>query len=257
MKLKTVLTTSLGLLLLIVTVGCKLPPPENKLNIAVASNMQFAMEEIADAFMTETNIPCELIVGASGQLTAQIKEGAPFNVLVSADMKYPLEIEKAALAANTPQVYAYGKIVIWTLNEDITPTMEGLLASEVKHIAIANPKLAPYGVAAQQALKYGSIFNKVKYKLVYGESITQTNQFILSQSAEAGITAKSIVTSPKMRGVGSWRDIDPATYDPIEQGVVIIKKEDPNYSKEILFCKFLTSEPAQKILRRFGYAVNE
>lgn len=236
---------------------CRVPESSEKINLAVASNMQYAMEEIAEAFTVETGIQIEMIVGASGQLTAQIREGAPFDILVSADMKYPEEIRRSGLAANTPKVYAYGKIVIWTLYDDIIPTMEGLTDQKVEHIAIANPKLAPYGVAAQQALYYHGIDRKVKDKLVFGESITQTNQFIISKSAQAGITAKSIVISPKLRNQGQWKDIDPRTYDPIEQGVVIIKNTDTNYSREILFCKFLTSDTAKKILRRFGYSVNE
>lgn len=243
--------------MLFLTSGCRIPEGSETLNIAVASNMQYAMEEIAEAFTLESGIPCEMIVGASGQLTAQIREGAPFDVLVSADMKYPKEIQKSGLAANTPRIYAYGKIVVWTFHEEVTPTMEGLLDPGVEHIAIANPKLAPYGAAARQALYFHDIDDKVEDKLVYGESITQTNQFIISKSAHAGITAKSIVTSPKMRDKGRWKDIDPRTYDPIEQGVVIIKNTDTDYSREILFCKFLSSDTAIKILRRFGYSVNE
>lgn len=245
------------LALLLCILGCRIPEPTEKITIAVASNMQYAMDEIAEAYSIETGIPCEIIVGASGQLTAQIREGAPFDVLVSADMKFPREIEKLGLAASSPKVYAYGKIVLWTLFDDINPTMEGLKDERIEHIAIANPKLAPYGIAAKQALHFHGIHDEVEEKLVYGESITQTNQFILSRSAQVGITAKSIVTSPKMRDKGKYKDIDPRTYDPIEQGVVIIKNTDTDYSREILFCKFLSSDTAKKILRRFGYSVNE
>lgn len=243
--------------LLLFTYGCRIPEPTEHITIAVASNMQYAMDEIAEAFSIESGIPCELIVGASGQLTAQIREGAPFDVLVSADMKYPREIKKSGLAANSPNIYAYGKIVLWTLEDDLTPSMEELKDERVQHIAIANPKLAPYGLAAKQALHFHGVHDEVEEKLVYGESITQTNQFILSRSAQVGITAKSMVTSPKLRNKGKYKDIDPRMYDPIEQGVVIIKNTDTDYSREILFCKFLSSDKAKKILRRFGYSVNE
>lgn len=244
-------------LILLLPEGCKIPESNEKITLAVASNMQYAMEDLADEFTATTGIVCELVVGASGQLTAQIREGAPFDLLISADMKYPKEIENVGLAANSPKVYAYGKIVIWTLMDDLEPEIDVLASDKVKHIAIANPKLAPYGMAAQQALHYNGVYNETKDKLVYGESITQTNQFIVSKTAEAGITAKSIVISPSMRNKGKWKDVDPRTYEPIEQGVVIIKKGETNYSKEILFCKFLTSEPAKKILRRYGYSVDE
>ncbi|WP_224491104.1 molybdate ABC transporter substrate-binding protein [Robertkochia flava] len=237
--------------------GCRLPEPEKKMRIAVASNMQFAMEELTEAFFNTAGIDCEMITGASGQLTAQIREGAPFNLLVSADMKYPMEVEKQGLAASTPQVYAYGKIVIWTMDKELDPSFENLTNEKVEHIAIANPQLAPYGIAAVQALRSSGVYNKVKGKLVFGESIAQTNQFIATQTADAGITAKSVVVSPALRDKGKWKDIDSRTYDAIEQGVVIIKNPKGDYSKEILFCKFLNSEPAQKILRRYGYSVDE
>lgn len=236
--------------------GCKLPQTNDKLHLAVASNMQYAINDLTREFTKSSGVECEVTVGASGQLFAQILEGAPFDVFISADMTYPEAIEKAGMAAGTPKTYAYGKIVIWTAGEDITPSFESLKDPGCKNIAVANPRLAPYGIAALQTLKYHNLYHAVEDKLVFGENISQTHQFISSGAAQVGITAKSIVLSPGMKDKGRYMNIDDQSYDPIAQGMVIIN-DDPDFNKELLFSNFLTSDPAKKILRRYGYAVDE
>lgn len=230
---------------------------QDSLTIATASNMQFAMKELTTYFTDSTGIACELIVGASGKLTAQIKEGAPFDVFISANLKYPKEIYNSGLAASSPRTYAHGNLVWWSFFDEISLDTTSLDNPVINHIAIANPETAPYGLAALEALQHFPEFRQVKHKLVYGESISQTNQFIMSKAAEVGITSKSIVLSPQMRNRGKWKEVDPTTYDPIEQGLVIIKKDDGNYKDAILFCQFLDSPAGQKILRRYGYTIDE
>lgn len=225
---------------------------EEKLNIAVAANMQFAMKELVNTFTDQTGIACELIISSSGKLTAQIKEGAPFDVFVSANMKYPTELFKTGYALQPPQVYAYGKLVLWSMVDGITPSVELLHHPKIKHIALANPKMAPYGTAAMEVLNYYNIATTVHDKLVFGESIAQTNQFIISKSAEIGFTAKSVVLASTMKNKGRWIDLK-NIYSPIAQGVVVIKQENHLQPQAQKFYEFLFSNAAQTILQNYGY----
>ncbi len=227
-----------------------------QVTIAVAANMQFAMEELTRAFTEQTGINCATVISSSGKLTAQIKEGAPFDVFVSANMIYPREVYRQNLAVTPPKVYAYGKLVLWSMKADLTPTMDLLGDESVRHIALANPKTAPYGAAALDVLKNQQLLEKLEDKLVYGESIAQTNQFVITQSAEVGFTAMSVVLSPAIKGKGQWTEIPKEAYSPIEQGVVVVKRKDGAQESAVKFYEFLSSETARKILLEFGYAVD-
>ncbi len=229
----------------------------DKLKVAVAANMQFAMKELSKSFTEETGIACDLIISSSGQLTAQIKSGAPYNVFVSADMKYPTELFTAGHTTDKPAIYAFGKLVMWSMIDSIKPSIDVLKKPDIKHIAIANPKTAPYGTAAIEALNHYNVYEDVKNKLVYGESISQTNQFIISKSAEAGFTAKSVVLSPEMKGKGNWTDIDEVDYSPIAQGAVVLKHNGSQQEDAQKFYNFLFSQKAKDILKNFGYSVND
>ena len=226
-----------------------------KLTIATAANMQFAMDSLVHAFSESTGVSCEIIISSSGKLTAQIKEGAPFDIFISADMKYPEELYGGGFTTAAPEVYAYGKLVLWSMKEDITPGMEILSTDRVRHIAIANPRTAPYGEAALEVLERWGLREKLENKLIYGESIAQTNQFITSKAAEAGFTAKSVVLSPQMRDQGKWLDLDTGLHTPIAQGVVILKKQEPAPAAAQLFYDYLFSAAARQILLDFGYAL--
>jgi molybdate transport system substrate-binding protein len=241
----------------ILLVSCGDQDRDRGLTIAVAANMQFAMEEIAMAFTEETGVPCDLIIGSSGKLTAQIVEGAPFDVLVSADMKYPESLREKGLAESDPAVYAYGSLVLWTLEDSLELSLTALKNEEVRHIALANPKTAPYGVAAEDVLRHYGLYDAVKEKLVFGESIAQTNQFITSGAAEAGFTALSVVLSPQMQGKGRWITPDPAAYQPIAQGMVVVRREGENTENGMAFRDFVFSVRAREILAKFGYFTNE
>lgn len=242
------------LVILFLSTGCE-REKNKKLTIAVSANMQYAMEELVEAFTQASGTPCELIVGSSGKLTAQIMEGAPFDLFLSADMKYPEEIDSGGKALGKPLIYAYGHLVLWSIDEGTELTAEGLLSEEVTHIAIANPETAPYGVAAVELLQGMGIWERVRGKLVFGESIAQTNQFILSGSAQAGITARSVVSSPAALDKGHWTEADHSLYKPIEQGVVAIKREGSDEEGSQAFISFLRSPVAHEILVRFGYGV--
>jgi molybdate transport system substrate-binding protein len=232
-----------------------------KLTIATAANMQFAMEALSKSFTAETGIVCEIIIGSSGKLTAQIQQGAPFDVFVSADMKYPSELFKSGLTTDAPKIYAYGNLVLWTTTQHIQLTnfsscIPLLISDTINHIALANPKTAPYGVAAIEVLKHYQILENIESKLVYGESIAQTNQFITTQAAELGFTAKSVVLSSKMKNNGQWISIDSGIYKPIAQGVVILKQSEKRLLQSQNFYNFLFSAKAKEILDNFGYNVD-
>ena len=212
--------------------------------------MQFAIAALTQSFTETTGIPCELIIGSSGKLTAQIKEGAPYHLLLSADMKYPTELFKSGFADTSPQIYAYGKLVLWTMTKEIQPSIHQLLSENIQYIALANPKTAPYGKAAIEVLQHYHLQEKIKAKLVYGESIAQTNQFITSKAAEIGFTAKSVLLSPHIKGKGHWVEIADTTYSPIGQGIIILKNKNKTFHQQAQqFYNFIFSPPAQSILK--------
>ena len=243
--------------ILFVTSACGRQKTKNKITIATASNMQYAMAELSNAFTKETGIECDLVVGSSGKLTAQITEGAPYDIFVSADTKYPDQIFKNGMAEYPPKTYALGKLVLWTAKEELEPSLTLLTDESVTHIALANPKTAPYGVAAISILEHYELLSSVEDKLVYGESISQTNQFIISKSAELGFTAMSVVLSPEMKGRGNWTALNDDLYSPIEQAVVLIKRKKEKNKSAARFYDFLFSARAKQLLKNFGYSVNE
>ncbi len=227
------------------------------LTVAVASNVQFAMGELRQEFKKETGIRIKTVISSSGKLTAQIQNGAPFDVFLSANMKYPETLYKEGYTTTKPKVYAYGSLVLWTLKDlDFSKGINMLTDNKVRKVAIANPKNAPYGITAVSALNYYKIYEKVKLKLVYGESISQTNLYVASETADAGLTAKSVVLSPKMKGKGKWIEIDKSAYKPIAQGIVITNHGQENKdSASQKFYNFLFSYKAREILKKYGYNV--
>ena len=154
-------------------------------------------------------------------------------------------------------VLGVGTLVLWSLSGlDVSKGLKVLTDPHVKQVAIANPKLAPYGLEAMRALAFYHLTKAVKPKLVFGESISQVNQYIHSQAADAGITAKSVVLSPKMKGQGQWVEVPSKSYSPIAQGVVILKHGNETHATIAReFLEFLASKPARAILKRYGYGL--
>ena len=221
--------------------------------LATAANMKFAMEEIVAEFEKENEIEVSIITGSSGKLSAQIMEGAPYDIFVSADSFYPNEIVKAGKNNGLPRVYAYGKLIILSLNPSIKADINELLSDDINHIAIANPKTAPYGKAAEQALKYFDLFEKIKGKLVFGESVAQTNQFLISGAAEIAFTSKSTVYLLDKSQFRDYVELDKKSYKPIAQSAVLINnKKQPDAEK---FYLFLFSDKAKAILLKNGYDI--
>lgn len=225
------------------------------LRIAVAANAQFVAGKLQEAFQKETGVATTLTVSSSGKLTAQIEQGAPFGVFLSADMKYPEELFRRGLTTGAPKIYAYGTLVLWTLkNIDLSKGLQVTLLPDVKTIAIGNPKTAPYGEATIQALDKQRLLQQVTSKLVYGESIAQVNQYLLSGAADLAFTAQSVVMDPAMQNKGKWVAVDEKWYNPIAQGVVMIKNNNAAVTKAAQqFYQFLFSPAAKAIFTAYGY----
>lgn len=231
---------------------------QQKITVAIAANVQFVMNELKNEFQKETGITVDIVPGSSGKLNAQIKQGAPYDVFVSADMNYPQDLYASGFAVDSPKVYAQGALVLWTAGSALKPVkdLKVLTNADAKKIAIANPETAPYGKAATEAMKYFNVYDAVKTKLVYGESISQASHFIATQSADIGFTAKSIVLSDEMKGKGIWVDVDKKSYSPILQGVVILKYGKDNHADAAKkFYDFLFSKKAKAWFVKFGYTV--
>lgn len=230
--------------------------PTASITVAIAANVQFAMEEIKAAFEQQQGIPVDLISASSGKLSTQIRQGAPYHVFVSADTKYPDSLVQSGDATGAPKVYAYGTLVLWTTQPglDISEGMPTLKGAEIKKVAIANPLTAPYGQEAMRALTRANLLGLLQPRLVYGESIGQTSQYILSGACELGFTAKSVVLAPEMQGKGTWVEIPADLYEPIAQAAVVTaygKKNHPAGSQ--VFFDFLFTPEARAIFSKYGY----
>ena len=227
------------------------------LTVAVAANVQYTFEELKAEFEKETGINVKQVIGSSGKFTTQIENGAPFDVFLSADMDYPKTLEKEGLTYNSPKIYAYGTLVLWTMNSvDLSKGIEAVRDPAVVKIAIASPNTAPYGRQAVNALKHYNLYGRVHKKLVYGESIAQANQFITSKAADLGFTAKSVVLAANMKDQGQWIEIDKDAYDSIAQGTVILKHAEKDHLADAQkFFDFLFSNEAQEIFKKYGYVL--
>ena len=226
------------------------------ITVAVAANASYVINTLKKEFnKLHPNTKVRIIIAGSGKLTAQIINGAPFDLFMSADMKYPQELYNQNITITKPIVYAQGGLVfLSTKKQDFSEGINLLEKKNIKKIAIANPKTAPYGKASIEAFKNAKIYSKIKNKFVYGESISQTVSFTLLAS-DIGIVSKSSLYSSKMSSFKkdiNWKELNPNLYTPINQGLVILRKAKDN--KEALsFYEFILSSQAKKIFETFGY----
>ena len=229
-----------------------------EIKIAVAANVSYAIDTLKEAFYKihpETKV--QVILGSSGKLIAQIRHGAPFELFMSANMKYPIALYKEEVAITRPVVYAKGILAILsTKKRDYCAEIFILKDPSIHKIAIANPKTAPYGVAAKEALENARLYEKLTSKFVYGESISQTVTYATT-AADIGIVAKSSLFSSQMsqyKEAIHWTEVDESLYKPIEQGMVILKDAKGNAEVKA-FYDFMLSAKAKEILKQFGYKV--
>ena len=234
-------------------------PASLELVVAAAADLSSALTEIGDDFQKKTGIALKLSFGASGALTQQIQNGAPFDVFFSADMDYPRKLIAAGDADGASLYeYAVGRLVLWVpADSALDPEHQGmklLLDPSVKKIAIANPDHAPYGRAAVAALQHEGLYERVKDRLVLGENVSQAAQFVESGNAQAGFVALAHALAPAMRGKGKYSEVPATDYPALVQGVVVLA-HSPHKKEAAQFLAFIKSKEAADTLRKYGFSV--
>ncbi len=227
-----------------------------KATVAAAADLKFAMDEIVQAFeKSHPQDKIEPVYGSSGKFFHQLQQGAPYDLFFSADIHYPKELEKAGLAVGQIRPYAFGRIVLWSPTMDASKmTLESLNNPDIKKIAIANPKHAPYGKRAEEALKSSGMWDKVEPKLVFGENIAHTAQLVETGNAQVGIIALSLALSPQMASKGKYWLIPDKLHEPLEQAYVVTKRGENNAAAKA-FADYMSQPEARAIMKRYGFVL--
>lgn len=223
--------------------------------VAAASDLKFAVTEIAARFEADTGRKVQLNFGSSGNFARQIRQGAPFELFMSADEDFVFELANAGLTRDRGELYAVGRIVLYApkgssirLDADLKGLREAWGA--VRKFAIANPEHAPYGRAAQQALQALGLWDFVQPALVLGENIAQTAQFVTTGNAQAGIIALSLALAPELQRQGSHVLLPETLHNPLRQRMVLTRRAGETAA---LFYAYLQQPPARAILKRYGF----
>jgi molybdate transport system substrate-binding protein len=227
-----------------------------KMTIAAAANVKFAMDSIVTSYKAqnpETGI--EVTYGSSGKFFEQISNEAPYDLFFSADIDYPMQLKNKGLTIGTVKTYGIGQIVLWSKKTDPNiEQMQTLLDAGISKIAIANPAHAPYGKRAEESLRYYKLYDKVQSKLVFGENISQTAQYVTTGAADIGIVALSLAVSPAMKKEGGKYYLIPEqSHTPLEQAYTLLKHSAGN-STANKFYDFISSPTAVSILKYFGFS---
>jgi molybdate transport system substrate-binding protein len=252
-------------LLTLLLFGCTIPlvaPPMSTasvtagqggepLTVAAAADLQFAFTEIAALFEQKTGQPVTLVFGSTGQLAQQIENGAPFDLFAAANVSFVEQLQSQSLVLDdTVALYAIGRIVL-AVNRGAgvtAATLEDLRGPAIRTVAIANPDHAPYGVAARQALETVGVWEAVQPKLVFGENVRQTLQYLQTGDAQAGIIALSIANVPEI----SWVLLDDALHQPLEQALAVVASSQ-QAEEARQFAAFINSELGRPIMRKYGF----
>lgn len=230
------------------------PASAGEVRVAVASNFTAPMERIAPLFEKETGHTLTVSYGSTGKFYAQIRNGAPFDVFLAADDEAPKKlVQQGAAVGQSRFVYALGKLVLWSVLPDVVDDKGQVLnKGNFNKLSIANPRLAPYGVAAKETLTKLTMWNAMQRKLVQGENITQAYQFVASENAELGFIALSQIMRDGKIGQGSWWIVPPNMYSPIKQSAVrLTGAQDAEAAQALL--TFLRGKQAAAIIRSYGY----
>ena len=222
-----------------------------ELTVAAAADLQFAFTGIARAYEQQTGHKVTLTFGSTGQLAQQIENGAPFDLLAAANIQYVTDLaDKQLVLADSIALYAKGRIVLAVNRQSgvAATTLEDLLSPSIKHVAIANPAHAPYGVAAQQALQSAGIWDKLQDKLVLGENVRQTLQYIQTGDAEVGIVALSVANVPEI----TWTLIEDSLHKPLDQALGVVASSDhPDLARD--FAAFINGQFGRPVMRQYGF----
>ena len=228
----------------------------NQVQVAVAANFAGPFQKIAADFAADTGHTAVAITGSTGKFYTQIKSGAPFEVLLAADNETPKKLEDEGLAVKGQHfTYAKGTLVLWSAKPGLVDKQGQVLGKGgFNRLALANPKLAPYGAAAEQALKALGLYDSLLPKFVQGDSIAQALQFIATGNAELGFVALSQVAPPDKPALGSWWVVPSKLYTPILQDATVLKKGEGNPAAAALM-KYLRSDKAQAVIKAYGYGL--
>ncbi|MBC55024.1 MAG: molybdate ABC transporter substrate-binding protein [Gammaproteobacteria bacterium] len=227
-----------------------------QMTIAAASSLRPTLDHLVAAYrMDHPDHDIAIIYGASGRLTAQILNGAPFDFFMSADMDFPRRLADEGEAASEPRIYAYGRVVLWSANVDASVmTLQDLGAERIGRVAIAQPAVAPYGQRAREAMQAAGVWGDVEDKLVFGENIAQVAQMAQSGAADVGIIALSLVMQPELAARG-FTLIDAALHQPLDQGFVVTRRGADNVVADS-FARFLTTPAAHTVFRDNGFDID-
>ena len=228
----------------------------DEVQVAVAANFTAPMQKIAAEFEKDTGHKAQLAFGATGKFYAQIKNGAPFEILLAADDTTPEKLEKeGAAVAGSRFTYAIGRLVLWSSKPGFVDDKgEVLKSGDARHVSIANPKLAPYGQAAIEALTSLKLLDAVQPKFVQGENIAQTHQFVATGNAELGFVALSQVMKDGKIAEGSAWIVPADLHQPIRQDAVLLGNGKGKPAAEALL-KYLGGDKAKAVIQSFGYAL--
>ena len=241
------------LFLLVTIISCR-SQPEDVIKIAAASSLQYPLQDIVEAFEEEYGHPWELITTSSGKLSAQIVEGAPYDIFYAANPDYIKSIVDSDRGYDALEICT-GPVVLWSADDKIELTLNSLTDLAVNKIALPNPKIAPYGEAAIQVIENSGLLDKISDKLVFGESVSQTNQFIITKAVQVGFTSKSVVLSEQVKDVGKWIELDTSLYDAIRISRVFLgdRESDDVISK---FDAFVRTGTGKEIMERYGFQMS-
>ncbi len=226
------------------------------ITIVAAADLKFAMDEIVAAFRAERpEARVDVIYGSSGKFHTQIRQGAPFDLYFSADIAFPRALEAHGLTAGPTRPYAVGRIVLWSSTHDATRlTLADLADPALGRIAIANPRHAPYGMRAEEALRAAGVWEALQGRIVQGENIAQTAQFVQTGNAGVGVIALALALNPTLAQAGGYHLIDDALHEPLEQGFVITRRAADNALAHD-FAAFMDGPEARAIMTRYGFAL--
>jgi len=254
MRIPSLSTISLLAVLLLSTLVCA-----QEITVAASADLSAALPEIVAAYTKQTGQAVKVSFGSSGNLTTQIENGAPFDLFFSADESYPAQlIEKGLADKDSLYRYAVGRLVLWVPNDVPVDAqklgVKTLLDPSVKKIAIANPAHAPYGRAAEAALKHLGVYDQISAKFVLGENISQTAQFVESGNAQAGLLALSHALSPALKDKGRYWPVPIDAYPTLNQAVVVISKsKQPAAARK--FLDFVRGPEGTSLLKSYGFSL--
>ncbi|MBK1736293.1 molybdate ABC transporter substrate-binding protein [Halorhodospira abdelmalekii] len=224
--------------------------------IAAAADLRFAMDEILETYReAHPEREIEVVYGSSGRFRAQIENGAPFDLYFSADIEYPRLLKERGFAASEVIPYATGRIVLWSNTVDASElTLEDLARPEFRRIAIANPRHAPYGQRAEEALRAAGLWEELEPRLVFGENISHALRLVESGAAQIGVVALSLALNPRIADQQPYHLIDDALHQPLKQGFIITRRAADNETAGH-FAEYMSEPSSREVMRTYGFVL--